>query len=90
MKIYLVIYHEGDDSDILKDRIKNLGDYYRFFNNHWFVKTTLDKAEDVYDEIVKKDLSTLNIIVLNVDPKLSHNYWGFMNKALWDWLKQQD
>ncbi|MCM1302313.1 MAG: hypothetical protein NC250_03095 [Alistipes senegalensis] len=89
MKTYLIIYaEETNNTEILIDRIKSLGDYCRFFNNHWFVRTSLNTAEDVYKSIIKDDLATISVIVLNISSQPSHNYWGFMNKAVWEWLKQ--
>ncbi len=88
-KIYLIIYKPENDSDILKDRIKGLGSHYKVFDSHWFVKSVLDTAKEVYDAIVKDDLTTINLLVLNIIPTVQDSYWGYMNASLWDWLKEQ-
>lgn len=87
MNIYLIAYNNEASSDILKDRIKNLGEYYNLFQNNWLVKSTLSTCEDVYREIVKDDLNTKHIVVFLINKTSNSGYWGFANNALWEWLK---
>jgi len=87
MKIFLIIYNEEAVSDVLKDRIKGLGNYYNFFKNNWLVATEKETSEEVYNEIVKGDMSSLSIIVFAIDAELPNGYWGFMKKDLWEWMR---
>ena len=90
MNIYLITYNSDASSEILKDRIKNLGEYYNLFQNNWLVKSNLSTCEDVYREIVKDDLNTKHIVVFLVNINPNSGYWGFANKALWEWLKSHN
>ena len=87
MNIYLITYNGDASSEILKDRIKNLGEYYNLFQNNWLVESNLSTCEDIYREIAKDDLNTKHIVVFLINKTPSNGYWGFANNALWEWLK---
>lgn len=87
MNKYLIIYNSDASSDILKDRIKNLGEYYNLFQNSWLVYSYLQTCEAVYREIVKDDLTTKHIVVFSIN-SIPNSYWGYANKALWKWLDE--
>lgn len=87
MKIFLIIYDEESTSDVLKDRIKRLGNYYKVLENTWLVATEKETSEEVYNDLAKGDMPSLCIIVVSIDPKLPNGYWGFTKKDLWEWLK---
>lgn len=88
MRTYLIIYNPENNSAIINDRIKSLGDYYILKPNHFFIRTEYKTAQEVYNAIVKKDFGNLTILVLAFEPIVAQNYWGVDNKSLWSWLGQ--
>lgn len=87
MKTFLIIYDDTANLDLIKDRIKSLGTYYNFLGNHWLVKTEIESPKEIHNTIVRDDMKTTNIVIFNIDTS-SGGYWGFMNNALWQWLKK--
>lgn len=86
-KVLLIIYDTLIDSQILCDRIKSLGPNYQFWENHWFVETTLD-TKQVYDKLSSEEYIQASMIVIELS-KGQLNYYGRMNTSLWDWLKSR-
>lgn len=87
MNILLIIFDPSLDNDVLRDRIKSLGESYSFWNNHWFVQT--DKStKDVYDQISKGDFEAESILVVKMSTS-ALNYYGRMNVTLWEWLQDK-
>ena len=87
MKNYLIIYNPDNNSAIINDRIKSLGEYYILKPNHFVVNSVLETAKEVYNSIVKTDFNNLTILVLAFEPVVGQNYWGVDKKELWDWLE---
>lgn len=87
MNIFLIIYDPSLDSEVLKDRIKSLGEYYSFWNNHWFIQT--DKtSQEVYEQISKGDFSMESILVVKMASS-EMKYYGRMDVTLWEWLQNK-
>lgn len=86
-KILLIIYDKTADNQILCDRIKSLGPNYTFWDNHWFVETTLD-SKRAYEQIASGEYEQTSIIVMELS-RGQLNYYGRMNTSLWDWLKDR-
>ncbi len=87
-KIYLIVYNNETSSEVLKDRIKNVGQYYNLFVNNWLVKSHLQTCKEVYQEITKEDMNTKHLVVFSIDSLPIEGYWGFANNALWEWIKE--
>lgn len=88
MNTILITYNPSLDSEILKDRIKSLGDYYNFWNNHWIVKTK-DGVKEVYNKLSRSPLEKELILVVKFS-KYKEGCFGRMNTRLWKWLYQVD
>lgn len=86
-KILLIIYDNTIDSSILRDRIKSLGPNFTFWDNHWFVETTMD-AKKVYEQITSGEYEQSAVIVMEISTR-AQSYYGRMNTALWEWLKER-
>lgn len=86
--IVLISYSPDIDSNILRDRIQSLGQNYNFFNNNWFVRTSLS-AKEVYDKISVGEFDKSSILVIEVKTNV-YEYWGRMNSELWDWFKANE
>lgn len=87
-KVLLIIYDPSLDSDVLRDRIKSLGPCYTFWNNHWFVETTLNTKE-AYEKIINSSSFEMSSMLIVEVSKNVMNYYGRMNTTLWDWLKNK-
>lgn len=84
-QFYYITYSENIKNDqFIKDRIKQYDDFINFLDRNWFIYTE-DTAETIYDKLSKGEYENDLILVLKVDFK---QYWGRMQKALWDWIKQ--
>lgn len=82
---YLISYDPSFKNDILEDRIKRLGEYYKLFDNQYIIKVeNYLKPSDIYKSISKENFTLLKIFVT----ELSNSY-GYMLTSLWDFLKQK-
>lgn len=87
MNTFLIIHDPSLDSEVLRDRIKYLGESYSFWNNHWFVQT--DKTpQEVYEQISKDDFSMEAILIVNMASS-GMRYYGRMDVTLWEWLQDK-
>lgn len=85
-KYYYITYSESiENEQIIKDRIKQYDDYINFLDHNWFIYTD-DEAKDVYQKISKGEFENNLILVLQVN---FAQYWGRMNKTLWEWIKKE-
>ena len=87
MNTFLIIYDPSLDSEILRDRIKSLGESYSFWNNHWFIQTN-NTPQQVYEQISKGDLAMESILVVNMASS-GMRYYGRMDVTLWEWLQNK-
>ena len=88
MNTILIIYDNSIESDILRNRIKSMGDSFVFWDNHWLLRTEMS-VKETYDKIVTDGYEKKSIFLVKIDTQIG-DYWGFMNKALWDWIKKND
>lgn len=82
MKKILITYDPSIGSDILEDRIRNLGKSYNFFKNQWVIATDFTTKE-VYQKLSTGEFETSSIFVVEIS-----SYYGRMNTSLWDWFKK--
>lgn len=83
--IYLIICDPSINSDVLRDRIKNIGPNYSFWDNHWIVKSSLS-AKEIYKRISMGEFETTLMSIFEI----TNNYYGRMNPSIWDWLRNMD
>lgn len=81
----LITFDPSFSSDILNDRIRNLGRSFNFYKNQWIVETMLT-PKDVYDRLSVGGFENLTIFVIDIN---SSAYYGRMNTSLWDWMNSQ-
>lgn len=90
MKVFFISYSQENNSEIINDRIKSLGDYYCLKNTEYLVCSTLERADDVYSSIAKSDFTKLNILIISVNTQMALDYWGVSKKELWTWLSNHN
>lgn len=78
-------YKSIDKDEIIKDRIKQFGDYCNIFPGIWMVYTDVP-PQDIYQRIANELFEDIAIVVLKID---TSTYWGRMDKSLWVWLKKE-
>ena len=59
-------------------------DWFRFDDLNWIVYTTSD-AKKWYSRLQKFVDPGGHVLVVKLD---TSDYWGFMSKQLWEWLKK--
>lgn len=85
-KYFFITYSENiENAQLMKDRIKQYEDYFNFLDNNWFIYSN-DKAQDIYNKLSKGEFENDLILVMAVDLR---NYWGRLNKDVWEWLKKE-
>ncbi|WP_300905155.1 hypothetical protein [uncultured Alistipes sp.] len=77
-------YKSIDKDEIIKDRIKQFGDYCNVFPGIWLIYTDVP-YKDIYQRIANEQFEDIALLVLKIDIT---TYWGRMDKSLWDWLKK--
>lgn len=77
-------YKSIDKDEIIKDRIKQFGDYFNVFPGFWLIYTDVPYKK-IYQRIANEQFEDIALLVLKVDIS---TYWGRMDKSLWDWLKK--
>jgi hypothetical protein len=87
--VYLIAYEIEErlrDYSALKDCIKGLGDYQHPMETVWFVRTS-KTAEDIVEQLkTHLHLEHDHLFVMPVEE--DSRYKGWMQKALWKWLRQ--
>lgn len=69
-----------DDSHALKERIKAMGaSCYNYNPGNWLIVSEMSPSQ-IYDRLSQGEPLSMLIIATKLD------YWGRMNKALWEWL----
>ena len=87
MKIYLITYDlrvPGKDYGGLYEAIKLVGtQWYHPLESVWIVKTSLEKADDVYNKICNAIDQNARLFVVEIH---NENMQGWLAKQFWDWL----
>jgi hypothetical protein len=82
MKVYLIQF-KNSDKEIFEPRIKQLGDWVKYFEDNYLISSDLD-AKEIYMNITEGyDKKTLLIIQVSTT-----DYYGRMNTKVWDILKK--
>jgi len=85
-QFYYITYPSNlENGQLIKDRIKQFSDYNNFLDCNWFVYTE-DSAQSIYKKLSKGEFENDKILVMKVD---FSNYWGRMQKDLWEWIKKE-
>jgi hypothetical protein len=82
MKVYLVQF-TTTDKVIFEPRIKNLGEWVKYYDDNYFVTSNLSAAE-IYKHLTD-GYENKSILVIQVS---TTNYYGRMNTKVWDILKK--
>jgi hypothetical protein len=84
MKYYAISYDlnkQDKNYDGLYDAIKNFN-YYHVMDSVWFIKTNFTSLE-VYNKL-KPQIDTNDFLFVS---EINSNYYGFLQKDVWNWLK---
>ena len=81
-KVYLIQYNINDNL-IFDSRVKNLGDWVKYFSDNFIVASDLS-AQQIYEHITD-GFDNKSILIIELDTK---NYYGRMNTKIWDFLKK--
>ena len=77
-----------ENVNLLKDRIKSLGDtLYIFEDSAAFVETELN-VQETYDKISQNDFETASILILTIN-NIPFGFWGRMPVEVWNWLNEK-
>ena len=90
MRTYFVKYEQEENSLVINDRIRNSGQFYALSDCEYLVRSEVNTAKGLYDQIVKDDFKTLTVLVIALDAKVEDGYWGMSKKELWEWLKSNE
>lgn len=82
MKVYLVQF-TNPDKIIFEPRIKQLGEWVKYFDDNYFVASQLN-AVQVF-EYLTDGYENKSLIIIEVS---TTNYYGLMNTKVWDILKK--
>lgn len=82
MKVYLIQFTNTDKA-IFEPRIKQLGEWVKYFDDNYLVASELN-ADEIYKNITEGyDDRTIFIIQVS-----ANNYYGRMNTKVWEILKK--
>ena len=86
-KFYQISYdiRSIDNNELIKDRIKQFGDFCNIFPGTWLIYKDLS-VQEIYQKISNEQFEEISMIVLMMDDSA---YWGRMDKSIWDWLKHK-
>jgi hypothetical protein len=82
MKVYLVQFTSADKV-IFEPRIKNLGEWVKYYDDNYLVTSDLN-ADEIYRHLTD-GYENKSILVIQVS---TANYYGRMNTKVWDILKK--
>lgn len=88
MAVYLINYdlHKSDqDYNGLHQKIESLGENIHPLESTWFVVSNLG-SKDIYNSLKSSLDSNDNILVLKIQN--TSDYYGWLKKTYWDWLKK--
>ena len=84
-RLIIIIYKVGGNDEIIKDRIRLLGEWLNYFQGNWMVYTTFS-VKEVYEMLC--DDMPLNaqdkLLIMDVD---LNNYYGALPPEAWQWLR---
>ena len=73
------------DTVTFENRLRNVCQSIYIIRDGLILVNYNGSAHDLFNQLVPDD-NQYNIFVADIDT--SHNsYWGFMNRDLWDWMK---
>jgi hypothetical protein len=82
MKVYLVQFTTADKY-IFEPRIKNLGEWVKYYDDNYLVASELN-ADEIYRHLTDGYVNK-SILVIQVS---TSNYYGRMNTKVWEILKK--
>ncbi|MBR4583330.1 MAG: hypothetical protein IKO34_05900 [Bacteroidales bacterium] len=85
-QLFIITLDPNGNSFLLREKIKELGDYYNIYNNQYIVCADYEDAQQLYEKLVPKGFPLTGIVVFSI-PVNHIKYWGYSNKGLWEWLK---
>lgn len=87
MKTYVILVHNENNVDIVRERLQQLGSYFVFFEKDFVIKTTINSAQEVFEQIERNE--QFDLVVFEIQAIPQESYWGFANKELWKWLQER-
>lgn len=87
MKTFIVLVHNENNVDIVRERLMQLGNFYVFFEKEFVLETNSNSALEVFEQIVNGE--QFDVVVFEVQTVAKESYWGFANRDLWKWLKDK-
>ena len=85
-KLYLIQY-DINNSIAFEDKIKTIGSCIRIFETSWIVETQIQKSRQIFEYLTTEENPDGNIFIIEIDKS---NYWGWMDKSVWGYLKTKE
>lgn len=85
-KVYIIIISDEYNTEIIRDRIKSIGQNYVFWDNHWLVESP-ESAKDIYHKLSADGYEKASIFISELNLTRVGSYYGRMKTGLWDWIK---
>lgn len=86
--ILIIVCDPNINTDLLNDRIHQLGPTYTFWGNHWLLETDMS-SKDVYNKISEPYYGDASLFIMPLTSR-DHSYYGRMKTSLWDWLVRRE
>ena len=88
MRTFLIIYSSNNNVADLQVRIRSLGDTFFFHQNNCLLSVENDNltAQNIYNRL-ESETQLTGVFVTEINTRVSHGYWGTMNRDFWDWLQ---
>ena len=86
-KIYCINYdlnNPGQKCESLHDLIKSCGDWYHIMGSSWLVYSSRS-AKGIYNALQPALDSSDSILISHLD----EDYYGCLNNAIWEWIKER-
>jgi len=84
--VYLVTYNlksPGKDYSAFFRELKVTGTWCHYIDSTWLIVST-EKPSEAYDRVARHLVKGDRILIIEV----TSNYWGFLPKKAWDWVKR--
>lgn len=86
MKTILInVYANSINTSILRQRLEQLSASCYVISSTSFLIRYMGSTKDIYDSIYDI-INDTNVFVCEINT-LPGEYWGYMDKSLWDWMK---
>ena len=82
---YISFSSSIENTQLIKDRIKQYDDCINFLDNNWFIYSQ-EETKDIYAKLSKGELEDDLLFVMRIDFK---NYWGRLHKTVWEWINKE-